>query len=188
MKKENQLLTRLARVLTGNKVEVIAETQEVVQEVVEAVVDQVQVELTVDTAEVQAALQEVSAQLEDLTAKFTELSGQYEQAQAALQALADEKAQMIAAAAATKLEARKAKVEAAIGTEKAPGLLAATEGLDDAAFEAVVSALAGSVSAEADTTMFQEVGVTAEVDAVQAVEAGSQSKEMKLLQAKYGKK
>lgn len=189
MKKENQLLTRLARVLTGNKVEVTADaTQEVVQDVVEAIVDQVQVELTVDSAEVQAALQEAAAKLEDLTAQFAELSGKYEQAQAALEALAKEKAEMIAAAAAAKLEARKAQVVAAIGTEKADGLMAATENLDDVQFNAVLSALAGSVSAEADTAMFKEVGVTAEVDAVKVVEAGGESKEMKLLRAKYGKK
>lgn len=164
------------------------EAQEVVQEVVEAVVEQVQVELKVDTSEAQLALEQLSAKFAELTEQFAELSGKYEQAQAALESLAAEKAEMIAAAQATKLEARKAQVVAAIGTEKADALMAATESLDDAAFNAVVSAMAGSVDTESKTALFQEVGVTAEVDAVQAVEAGSESKEMKLLKAKYGVK
>lgn len=61
----------------------------------------------------------------------------------------------------TKLAIRREKIVAAIGTDKADGLMAATEGLDDAGFDAIVSALAGSVKAEANTELFKEAGVDA---------------------------
>jgi hypothetical protein len=44
-------------------------------------------------------------------------------------------------AAALKLTARKEKVVASLGTERAEALLRATEGMDDAAFEAVLPPL-----------------------------------------------
>lgn len=186
MKKENQLLNRIGKALglKADEAQGAVDQDQVVEQVVEATVEQVVDALTV--APVQAALDALTAQFEELQGKFAELSGKYEQAQAALSAIEAEKAEMIAAAAAAKAEARKEQVVAAIGTEKADGFLLATEGLDDTAFAAVLSALVGSGQTEAQSPLFQEVGVTAEVNA--EVVEGGESKEMQLLKAKYGKK
>ena len=195
MKKENQLLNRIGKAIglvkaegegTGTVVEQTVE-QASVESVVEAVVDTVTVALEVDTEAVQAALSEATAKLEDLSAQFAELNSKYEGAIAALSALEAEKAKMVADALAAKLAARKERVELAIGTDKAAGLLAATENLSDDAFEAVVSALTGSVDAEAKTELFTEVGQSGEVSNPSAiVEASEESKEMKLIRAKFG--
>lgn len=107
---------------------------------------------------------EANALLAAAEADAKELKEKLEAAQAVIAAVEAEKAQMIADQLAAKLAARKEKIVAAIGDEKADGLMAATEGLDDAAFNAVVSALVGSIEAEAKTDMFKEIGVNAEVD------------------------
>lgn len=148
--------------------------------------------LVVDTSAVQAELDGLRAEFESFKetaeqmvavaeAQVAELKAALDAANAALAAAEVEKIDAEAAAEAQRLAARKEKVEAAIGTEKAAGLLAATENLDDAAFEAVVSALAGSIEAEAKTSLFKETGVAAEADAAQVEE----SETMRILKAKY---
>lgn len=119
-----------------------------------------------------------AAALADLTSKF-------EAAQAALAEIEAAKAALIAEAAEKKLAARKEKVEMAIGTAKAPALLAATESLDDVAFEAVVAAMAGSVEAESKTDLFREIGASGSVDASKVVD--SEGAVMKALKTKYAK-
>jgi hypothetical protein len=204
MKVENQLLSRLLKAVTGKEQAVQAAAPEVVEEVIEAVADAVEAPveavaavaeqvadlvLTVDASAVQAELTALQTKFEGIVATaeaaLAEMTAKYEGAQAALTALAAEKEAMLAAHAAAKLAARMSKIEAAIGTEKAAGLMAATEGLEDAAFEAVVSALVGSVNAEANTSLFKEVGVTAEADATKIV---TESAEMRILKQKYGAK
>lgn len=192
MKKENQLLSRIVKMVTGDKTpEAVVEATEQVTEAVEQAVETLTVKI--DASEVQAEIEKLQAQVDAVTAEFgakleeaaaalAEMTAKFEAAQAELATLAAEKAEMVANARAVKLAARKEKVVAAIGTEKADGLMLATEGLDDAAFEAVVSALAGSVDAEAKTELFSEVGVAAEADAAKVVE---ESEEMKLLKQKY---
>jgi hypothetical protein len=145
------------------------------------------VKLVVDMSDVQASVAEMAGTFE---ATVAGLQSQLDAALAsvatlttALEAVVAEKAEMIAAAGITKMTARKEKVVAAIGELKADALMMATGGLDDAAFEAVVSALAGSVEAEAATDMFKEVGASATAD-VSKVVAG-ESAEMRLLKAKY---
>jgi len=86
----------------------------------------------------------------------------------------------------TKMSARKSVVEASIGTEKAGAFLAATEGLDDAAFNAIASALASSLEVEANSPMFKEVGVTGKTQGEHV--ANEETKEMKILKKKYAKK
>lgn len=115
-------------------------------------------------------------------AALAEMTANFEAAQAALNALTAEKAEMVVKAEAAKFTARKEKVVLAIGTEKADGLMLATQGLDDAAFGAVVSALAGSVDAEASTGLFTEVGVAAAADTTKIV---AESSEMKIIKQKY---
>jgi hypothetical protein len=207
MKVENQLLARLARVLTGAKapeapveatapaeVDVVTQAVEAAQALeatVEAVVEHVdpadvmQMAIAEAVKPYAAAVIEATAQLETVAAALTEVTGLYEAAKAALAEVAAEKVAMEVAAAVAKAAARKEKVEAAIGTEKAAGLLLATEGLDDASFDAVVAALAGSVDAEAKSPLFQEVGATGVVDAAKIVE---ESAEMQALKQKYGAK
>jgi hypothetical protein len=204
MKKENQLLTRIMSVIAG-KPAVEATAAEVVEQVVEAVAE-APVEavaekvietltLHVDTTEMQAVVADLQAQvdaikadlgaqLETAVASLAEMSGKYEVAQAALAAIEAEKAALVADQVAAKLASRREQIEAAIGTEKAAGLMAATEGLEDVQFNAVISALAGSVNAEASTSLFTEVGVTAEADASKIVE---ESAEMRILRQQYGK-
>lgn len=142
----------------------------------------IQAELTEALSQVTTANELIAEMTEAHAAEVANLKAEIEAAKAALDAIEAEKAEMIAKAEAAKLAARKEKVVAAIGTEKAEGLMAATGHLDDAAFEAVVSALAGSVEAEASSDLFKEVGVDAEVDAAKVVE---ESEEMKLLKQKY---
>lgn len=155
-----------------------------------------------NTITVKVDAEDFKAELEQLKAEFaTQLEGaKAEAADALAQAVAQaeqliaakdetiaklvaEKEQMIADDLATKMAARKEKIVASIGTEKADALMKATEGLDDTAFEAVVSAMAGSVEAEASTALFREVGVDAVADATKVV--AEESTTMKILKAQY---
>lgn len=122
-------------------------------------------------ADAQAALAEATAQLETLK-EFA----------AAAEA---EKARLVAEAEALRLNTRKEKITAAVGTERADALMAATQALDDAAFDAIVSAMNLSVVAEAKTDLFVEQGAAAEADAAKTID---ESPEMKILKAKYGQK
>lgn len=106
------------------------------------------------------------------------------EAQAALTAATAEKTAAEAAALATKLAVRKEKLVASIGTERADALLKVTEGMDDAAFEAVVSALGVSAAVEAASPLFQEVGAEGKANAAKVTE---ESPEMKILKKKYAK-
>lgn len=154
-----------------------------------------------DTAALQAELNDVNKQLEFLVAKFgnpegmpsydevvaalTDITTKFETANAALAEVEQARASAVAEAHAAKMAARKAVVVATIGDAKADAFVAATEMLDDTAFEAVSSALAGSAAAEADTPLFNDVGVEAQADTTKVVE---ESAEMKLLKQKYGAK
>lgn len=108
---------------------------------------------------------------------------------AELQALVDaaeaEKAEAAVKAAEAKTAARKEKIVAAVGTVRAEAVAAATEGLADAAFDAVLSAMTLSVEAEATSPLFTEAGVTAEADAATVANAVVESAEMKILRTKY---
>lgn len=124
------------------------------------------VEMAAQLKQAQEALSSQAADITALTELVEELSTKVTQGQAELAAAEKSKADLITDAKAKQAAARKAKVETAIGeNEKAAKLLAATENMEDAQFEAVVSALAGSFEAEAKTEMFKEVGVAAEADA-----------------------
>lgn len=206
MKQENQLLSRIMRAVTGKPVVEASAPAEVIEAVVEQVVEAVAeatdapveavaeqvveavaetLELTIDASSIQTELAAVQETLTGLVSALAEMTTKYEGAHAALTALTAEKEAMLAVQAAAKLAARQEQIVAAIGTEKAAGLMAATEGLEDAQFKAVISALAGSVDAEANTSLFTEVGVTAEADASKLVE---ESAEMRILKQQYGAK
>lgn len=154
----------------------IAPIQEEIMEnitpiVAEAIVDNT-AELESLQAQVMAGAKEVEALMAQLTAANT-----------ALAEVQKAKEELKVAAQKVKMDARKATIEMNIGTAKAEAFLLATEALDDTAFAAVASALAGSVVQEADTALFKEVGVTGKTVAEALPEA--KSEEMKILEAKY---
>lgn len=78
---------------------------------------------------------------------------------------------------------RKSKLEAAVGTDKAPALLESLKTLDDAAFDSVVGAMSASFAAEANSAAFKEVGVAAEAPK-KASATDEESAEMKLIKAR----
>lgn len=92
------------------------------------------------------------------------------------------KAQSEADAAAAKANARKEKIVAAVGTDRADAVFQATESLADSAFEAVLAAMTAASVAEAKSAMFSETGVSAEAD---ASVADAPSQEMQILRQKY---
>jgi hypothetical protein len=143
-------------------------------------------------AKLDAALATIAAKdetLKELSGKFTELSSKYDEMKKSFDAMLAEKAAMIAEAAQKRLSARKEKVEMAVGTEKASALLAATESLDDAQFEAIVEAMKTTLKTEAEKNpMFQEVGMAGEADHVETLEAAGVTKEAEMLKEKYAKK
>lgn len=194
MIKENQLLNRIIKAVTGKESAPVVEAKapEVVADATNHTEDfTIKLDASDLTAELSQMRAEFEAGIATLTADFsaaqsalTEMTANFEAAQAALNALTAEKAEMAVKAEAAKFTARKEKVVSAIGTEKADGLMLATQGLDDAAFDAVVSALAGSVDAEAKTGLFKEVGVAASADTTKIV---AESAEMKIINKKYNK-
>lgn len=127
-------------------------------------------------AEHATAAAEVAEKLVSATEVITQATAIVEQANL-------EKAAALAEVKAVKMAARKAVVVANIGEEKADAFLAATEMLEDTAFDAVTGALAGSMKAEAESVLFKEVGVEAKVDAT--AEAVTESAEMTILKKKY---
>lgn len=84
---------------------------------------------------------------------------------------------------AAKLEARKAKLEATLGSEKVNAVFEATKELEDAAFNAVVTAMATSVEVEAQSELFKEAGVAGDAEPAKEMTA-----EERILRAKYNVK
>jgi hypothetical protein len=117
------------------------------------------------SADLVAQLASSTSALTELQAAFAELTTKFEAAQAALAVVENEKKELATKAAEARLVARKEKIVAAVGTSQADALMAAVGGLEDAQFNAVVSAMATSREAEAKTEAFQEVGVSGNADA-----------------------
>ncbi len=114
--------------------------------------------------EMQAQLAAVQAQLADLTAK-------YEASQMALAVSESAQKNLADQATAKRLEARTKAITEAVGTSNLNGLLAATDTMDDAAFDTIVGAMAKSFENESKSAMFQEKGASAEVVAPVEVDA-----------------
>lgn len=119
-------------------------------------------DITTTTAELTAQLSTVTESLTTLQASFAELQTQLEAAQAVSAALEADKAALVAEDATKVAATRLTKLEAVLGTEKAPVMLASLSGLDEASFETVLSGMAATYEAEAKSEMFQEKGVAAE--------------------------
>lgn len=99
-----------------------------------------------------------STELTEMASKMSLMEAQLAAANTALAEFTAEKVQLANLQKEAKLQARKSKLEATVGTVKAPELLASLESLDDAAFSTVVDAMAGAVKLEADTGLFQDSG------------------------------
>ncbi len=130
-----------------------------------------------------AANASLEAELTTLKEKLTNTETALTEANSVVEEISKAKATVEADAKAVKLTARRAAVAATIGDAQAEAFVTATEKLDDVAFEAVSQALTGGKAAEADTTLFTEVGVDSQVDATKTPNA--ESPEMKTLKAKY---
>jgi hypothetical protein len=117
------------------------------------------------SADLVAQLATSTSALTELQAAFAELTTKFEEAQADLAVVENEKKELATKAEEARLVARKEKIVAAVGTSQADALMAAVGGLEDAQFNAVVSAMATSREAEANTEAFQEIGVSANADA-----------------------
>ena len=115
------------------------------------------------TAELVAQLEVATVSLAAAQDTIANLTAEYATVKAAMTSLAAEKAALLADAEAAKFAARKDKVVATVGTAKADAIMAATAVLDDASFNAVVSAFAASFEQEKNSAMFNEVGVNLEV-------------------------
>jgi hypothetical protein len=182
MIKENQLFNRIIKAVTGTPAAPAVEaTAPVEVETPALVVDEANPDVSLMGTE-DSAVAKLTADFAEAVSALASMTANFEAAQAALNALTAEKAELAAKAEAAKFVARKEKVVSAIGSEKADGLMLATQGLDDAAFDAVVSALAGSVDVEASKGLFTEVGVSATADTTKIV---AESPEMKILKQKY---
>lgn len=160
--------------ITDNKNKIVLDSNAVTAETIKTLTEATEVALN-DLGAAESLMSEQAATIASLTEQLAT-------AQAALAAVEDAKQAALAEAKATKMTARKVVVVGAIGEAKADAFLAATENLDDAAFEAVTSALVGGAALEAGSALFKEVGVDAVVD---ATKPAAESGEMKILKAKY---
>lgn len=126
----------------------------------------------------------VAAMTEQLAANATELSAKDDKIAelSALVAAATEfKAAQEKIAAEAKVAARVSKLANVVGDEQAASLQAATAALDDAAFDAVVSAMTSKATTEAASPAFKEVGVEGAADAQKLAAEGSGSRVMDYL-------
>lgn len=117
-------------------------------------------------AELTASLTQANATLAEKETAFAEMSAKLEQITAALAASDAAQAELKAQAEAKVQSERTAKLAAVIGSVKAPEMTVSLKGLDDAAFDLVVSSMSANLSEEAKSAMFTEAGVSADAEAV----------------------
>ena len=139
---------------------------------------QLQEQFTAQGTELANLVAQVATFEAEKAALETALSTAIEHSQA-LEAAAKEAADKLLA---DKMADRKAKLVSAIGTEKADAAFEAVKGLEDAAFAAVVTAMATSVEVEAKSELFSETGVAGDAEPKSEMTA-----EEKILRAKYNK-
>ena len=137
-------------------------------------------------AVVEAPVEAPAANLEATNAVAEQLSAalaSLEEVKSQLSAVVAEKDALLAKIGEDKNKARMSVITKAVGEAKAPALFTATQGMADADFQAVVSALAGSVEEEAQSPLFKEVGAEAEADEDTVLEVGAGVN--KILNQKY---
>lgn len=158
------MLKNLQKFFTGNTVQPSASAEQEKEVVNMTTTPEATALLAADNtiAELSAKLLAVTESLAKNEEAFKELTAKFENAQATLNASEKAKEELAAKAAEVKAATRKEKVEAAVGTDKAPALLTATESLDDEAFGAIVASLTVNLDAESKSLMFTEKGVASD--------------------------
>lgn len=146
-------------------------------------------ELQAQVVQLQSQLNDVQVELSSASALVSSLSAEKDNLEAALATSLEQNTELQSKiqdtaekALETKLADRKAKLVAAVGDEKAEPALEALKELEDAAFSAVVAAMATSVAKEAQTELFTETGVAGDAEPSKEMTA-----EEKILRAKYNK-
>lgn len=134
-----------------------------------------------DTGGSAADAVELSTSLASVTEKLTAAQARIDELTAVLEAAGEFKAKAEKQALDAKMDARKVKIVAAVGTENADKLMSATAGLEDAQFDAVLAVAGVSSKVEAQTAPFKEVGVDAKADASKL----ASNPTMDILLAKY---
>lgn len=130
--------------------------------------------------EFQAVVQELESQSDALA----EAMCQIDELKSLLASVEAEKVQAQENAQKVKMDTRLANLSKDVGDERAAAVLAATEGLDDAQFEAIAQALKLSADNEAKSSLFTEAGVQGDV---KADAHKGESAEMQIIKAKYKK-
>lgn len=130
-----------------------------------------------------AALEQSEASVATLTAQLADATEKLASVQDILAKAEAEKQEMLDVAEKARMDARMTAIVDAVGTAKADALFGATKTLGDTEFNAIVDAMQGTLQAEAETALFNEVGATAEVDVVANVE--EKSALTKRLEEKY---
>lgn len=118
-----------------------------------------------ELATLKASFEAQAAQLATALEAVETIKAEAEAAKAAVAEFEAAAAQAKADAHAAKMAKRQAAVEANLGTDKAAAFMEATKELDDTAFAAICSAMAGTVKAEAESELFKEVGVETKAEA-----------------------
>lgn len=121
--------------------------------------DKAYVELASHEAVV-AELAAMKTELDSFKAAAEAMKAEYEEK---LSAYAAAEVQAKADAHKVKMEARMSKLKTAVGDVQAEKLMAATQDMDDEAFDKIASAVAATYEVEAESQMFTEAGVDAEV-------------------------
>ena len=144
-------------------------------------------ELQAQVAQLQSQFNDVQVELSSASALVASLSAEKDNLEAALATALEQNTELQSKiqdtaekALETKLADRKAKLVAAVGDEKAEPAFEALKELEDAAFSAVVAAMATSVAKEAQTELFTETGVAGDAEPSKEMTA-----EEKLLREKY---
>jgi hypothetical protein len=134
-------------------------------------------------ADANALVESYTTQVGDLTTALATATEQVTSLTAALAEANAEKTAAAEAAAAQKTATRKEKIVALVGEDKADALLQVTSDMDDPRFDTFMTAIGGVSANEAKSPLFTEAGVTTEVE---APKTAGKSKEMLLLEEKYG--
>lgn len=173
--------TLLQRIL-GDKSDAAASVEAAVAEATSAL----QAEYSEFKATAEEVLAATESQLSEATAALAEAATRITELEASLAVVAAEKQAAAESAEVARLALRQEKIVAAVGEgERADALRAATEGMEDAAFDAVLAAVGATFVAESKSALFTEVGVAAEADASKAMQSNGTRR---ILEEKYGPK
>lgn len=137
------------------------------------------------TVDLSAQLATATEALAAASNHITELTAKHDALVASLSAFEAEKLAAAEAAKATLLASRGSKLEAILGSVKAPAALAKLSALDDATFEAVTSMMSETYEAEKESPMFKEAGVDAKAETLSVDEESAEMKTIKAKQAAF---